>query len=88
MRSGLRPDQPTLLHAMAGTVTTRAWHRPSVALELARRATEPSAHHSMTLAVLALLVRDHLDSRAIATRSAPFAGLVPLEQLGRGADAR
>jgi hypothetical protein len=54
-----------------------------VALELALRATEPSGQYPATLAMIALLVRDHLDPADFAHLYAPFTDLIPLDELGR-----
>ena len=85
VRSGRRVEQLVLLRAIAETFTNLVWYRRSAATpELAVGATEPSGQYAATLAMLALLVRDHLDEREFALVYAPFARLIPAEELGPG----
>ncbi len=51
--------------------------------ELHVRATEASGQYLGTLAMLALLVRDHLEPATFARLYRPFAPHIPVAELGR-----
>jgi hypothetical protein len=83
-RSRRHAEQRVLLRLIADTVTNALWYRhaqTAPGLERRVRATEASGQYAATLAMLALLVRDHLDEGDFAAVYAPFTELIPLEDV-------
>jgi hypothetical protein len=87
--SGRRDEQRGLLIHVADAFTHLVWYggRRGRALgapapELRVRASESSGQYLATLAMLAVLVRDHLDAATFALLYAPFAPHIPLSGLG------
>ena len=84
--SGRYHEQRPLLIHMADAFARHVWSRGprgGVAPELRVHATEASGQYLGTVAMLALLVRDHLEPAAFARLYRPFAALVPTAALGR-----
>jgi hypothetical protein len=83
--SGRQVEQRPLLIHMADAFSQRVWtggHRDdSGAAEQIVRATEASGQYIATLAMLALLVRDHLDAATFDQVYQPFAALIPISEL-------
>jgi hypothetical protein len=85
VRSGRQIEQRPLLIHMADAFSQRVWtggHRDDTgAAEQLVRATEASGQYLATLAMLALLVRDHLDAATFDRVYEPFAALIPIKEL-------
>ncbi len=88
--SGRHAEQKPLLIYTAEAFAHRVWYRSlahvapgASAAELRVGATEASGQYVATVAMLALLVRDHLDPRAFELLYRPFAALIPAAELGR-----
>jgi len=88
--SARQQEQRPLLMHVAEAFAHRVWYGGRVRLtlgeaapELQVRATEASGQYLATLAMLALLVRDHLDAPTFAVLYRPFAALIPVDALGR-----
>jgi hypothetical protein len=89
--AGRHHEQRPLLMHLAEAFAHYVWYgsgRPRLtpgdaAPELRAQATEASGQYLGTLAMLALLVRDHLAPEAFALLYRPFAILVPLAALAR-----
>ena len=87
-------QQPLLMH-VAEAFAYRVWYRGqpdpasgaaapgAPAPELRVQATEASGQYVATVAMLALLVRDHLDASTFALLYRPFADLIPVAELVR-----
>ena len=85
VRSGRQADQRPLLVRIADVFTNAVWYRLArarVTPEAHIGATEASGQYSATLAMLALLARDHLAEHHFALVYLPFASLIPAEELG------
>jgi pyruvate/2-oxoglutarate dehydrogenase complex dihydrolipoamide acyltransferase (E2) component len=88
--SGRHAAQKPLLIYIADAFAHRVWYRGrtylasgTAAAELRVGATEASGQYVATVAMLALLVRDHLDPRAFDVLYRPFAALIPAADLVR-----
>ncbi len=86
--AGRTAEQEVLLGYLADCVLRGVWYRdahgqPPGTPEARVGATEASAQYVGTIAMLALLVRDHLGAAEFALLYRPFATLIPLEELGR-----
>src|SRR4051812_19381724 len=85
VRSGRHTEQRPLLIHMADAFSQRVWTgRPRVESGPAERvvhATEASGQYLATLAMLAILVRDHLDAGTFEQVYQPFAALIPITEL-------
>jgi hypothetical protein len=85
VRSGRHIEQRPLLIHMADAFSQRVWvGRPRVESGAAERvvhATEASGQYLATLAMLAILVRDHLDVATFEQVYQPFAALIPITEL-------
>jgi hypothetical protein len=88
--SGRHHEQRPLLIPLAEAFAYSVWYRgrPQLTLgesapELRVHATEASGQYLGTLAMLALLVRDHLDAATFDLLYRPFAALIPAADLGR-----
>jgi hypothetical protein len=85
VRSGRHMEQRPLLIHMADAFSQRVWTgRPRVESGPAERlvhATEASGQYLATLAMLAVLVRDHLDAATFEQVYQPFAALIPIAEL-------
>jgi hypothetical protein len=83
--SGRQVEQRPLLIHMADAFSQRVWtggHRDDTgAAEQLVHATEASGQYLATLAMLALLVRDHLDAAAFDQVYQPFAALITITEL-------
>lgn len=90
VRSGRRGEQEPLLIHVAEAFTRLVWYgqraradheRGAPAPEMRAGGTEATGQYLATLAMLALLVRDHLEDATFALLYRPFAALVPPAQL-------
>jgi hypothetical protein len=88
--SGRHHEQRPLLIPLAEAFAYSVWYRGRPRLtrgesapELRVRATEASGQYLGTLAMLALLVRDHLEPATFELLYRPFARLIPAAGLGR-----
>ena len=85
LRSGRQGEQRQLLVRVADVFTHAVWYRlarAGLTPESRIGATEASGQYAATLAMLALLTRDQLSERDFALVYAPFAALIPVEELG------
>ena len=69
--------------AFAHDVWYGAEGRQASAPESPAQATEARGRYVATLAMLALLMRDHLEPATLEMRYHPFAAAVPVEELAR-----
>lgn len=84
VQSRRQGEQRVLLRQIAETITNAVWYRrarQSITPEHRVGATEASAQYTATLAMLALLARDHLAPRHFSTVYAPFARRIPVAEL-------
>ncbi len=92
--SGRHDEQRPLLMHVAEAFAYGVWYgagyggRARLTLgesapELRVRATEASGQYLATVAMLALLVRDHLEPEAFEVLYRPFAALIPVDELRR-----
>ena len=85
VRSGRQVEQRPLLIHVADAFSQRVWtggHRDDAgAPERLVRATEASGQYLATLAMLAVLARDHLDAATFDQVYQPFAALIPIHEL-------
>jgi hypothetical protein len=88
--AGRHHEQRPLLIHVADAFANHVWYRArrphppgAPAPELHVRATEASGQYLGTLAMLALLVRDHLEPATFARLYRPFAPHIPVAELGR-----
>ena len=81
-RSRRHQEQERLLEQLVETLRGAGWFRHTAAVERIG-ASEASIQYTSTLAMLALLVRDHLGPAEFSTLYGPFAPLIPLDELGR-----
>jgi hypothetical protein len=87
--SGRHHEQRPLLIPLAEAFAHGVWYRgyPEATLgdapELRVHATEASGQYLGTLAMLALLVRDHVEPATFDLLYRPFARLIPAADLGR-----
>lgn len=83
--SGRHAEQRPLLIHMADAFSQRVWtggpRGESGTAERVVHATEASGQYLATLAMLAVLVRDHLDPATFEQVYQPFAVLIPLTEL-------
>jgi hypothetical protein len=87
LATGRSAEQETLLDNIADFVR-RVWYagaigQPPQTPERRVGATEASAQYVATVAMLALLVRDHLPATQFAVLYRPFATLIPADDLER-----
>jgi hypothetical protein len=89
LAAGRAPEQEVLLDRLAECVLRRVWYRdgggglPPGTPERRVGATEASGQYVATVAMLGLLVRDHLGAAEFELLYGPFAALIPLAELGR-----
>jgi hypothetical protein len=86
--SGRLADQDVMLEQMGECFRTAVWYRrpsgvPLGPAEARVGTTEATAQYVATTAMLALLVRDHVDSAEFAILYRPFATLIPDAELER-----
>jgi hypothetical protein len=83
--SGQRDAQKELLMHVAEAFAYGVWYsgRAGAAPETRVRATESSGQYLATLAMLALLVRGHVDAGTFDVLYGPFRELIPVADLGR-----
>jgi hypothetical protein len=87
--SGRTAEQEILLDRLAECVLRGVWYRDAHGQRPATPedrvgATEASGQYVATVAMLAVLVRDHLAAAQFALLYRPFATLIPLQELERG----
>ena len=83
--SGRRDVQKGLLMHVAEAFAYGVWYGrgAGAAPETRVRATESSGQYLATLAMIALLVRDHLDAATFEVAYRPFRSLIPVAELRR-----
>jgi len=85
--AGRQREQRPLLMQVADVFAHDVWYgaggRRGPAPGARARATEASGQYVATLAMLALLVRDHLEPAALELVYRPFAAAIPVEELAR-----
>jgi hypothetical protein len=87
LASSRSPEQKVLVGTLAECVLSRVWYRggsgnPPKTPERRVGATEASGQYVATVAMLAILVRDHLAATDFALLYRPFATVIPLDGLG------
>jgi hypothetical protein len=89
--SGRHDEQRPLLMYVAESFAYRVWYGGRARLTLGESApeirvgaTEASGQYLATLAMLALLVRDHLEPATFEILYRPFAALIPVVEIVRG----
>lgn len=83
--AGRTAEQQVMLGHLSDAVLRTVWYRAGVGQTPEARvgATEASGQYIASVAMLALLVRDHLSAGEFALLYRPFAGVVPVDELGR-----
>jgi hypothetical protein len=83
--AGRTAEQEVLLGHLADAVLRSVWYRCGIGQTPEARvgATEASGQYIGSIAMLALLVRDHLGAAEFALLYRPFARVIPIDELGR-----
>lgn len=85
LAAGRSAEQQVLLGHLSDAVLRTVWYRGGVGQTPEARvgATEASGQYIASIAMLALLVRAHLEAGDFELLYRPFADVVPVEELGR-----